>query len=165
MAPNSCVFVYLIILGTATLSYSNNIPRISDGSLAQSQEFRCLTSIRVISRSNILVHICGGSVLSQKFVITAAHCVDNQSRGLDKYRVYVGDGEEFLIERITPHPLYNSVFLKNDLALIELAKPILFSSTVQPIQLHRGDLEDGALVTVVGLHVKKVNLHFLSIIT
>lgn len=159
MAPKSWFLIFLVEVFFArdTLSLPNIVPRISGGNVRQSQELPFMVSLRVKNRFDQLVHICGGSILSSKIVISAAHCTDNPRRGPSAYRVYVGAGEEFEINILTPHPYYNSMFLKNDLVIIELAKPITFSNTVQPIQLHRSVLENGIRVMTAGWGTKKVN--------
>lgn len=159
MAPNCwfLIFLFGIFFARDTLSLQNIVPRISGGNVRQLQELPFMVSLRVKNRFDQFVHICGGSILSSKLIISAAHCTDNPRRGPSAYRVYVGDGEEFEINRLTPHPYYNPMFLKNDLVIIELEEPIKFSSTIQPIELHRGVLENGTRVMTAGWGTKKVN--------
>lgn len=159
MAPKCwfLIFLFGIFFARDTFSLPNIVPRISGGTVRQLQDLPFMVSLRVKNRFDQLVHICGGSILSSKLIISAAHCTDNLRRGPSSYRVYIGDDEEFEINRLTPHPYYNSIFLKNDLVIIELEKPIAFSNTVQPIELHRGLLENGIRVMTAGWGTKKVN--------
>lgn len=88
-------------------------------------------------------HICGGSIVAEKWVITAAHCVDSTSAS--SIRVTIGEhnrnvveGPEQTIEvtRIIVHNEYNSpTWNDHDIALLELVDTITFSDTALPVCL------------------------------
>jgi secreted trypsin-like serine protease len=80
-------------------------------------------------------HICGGSILAARWVVTAAHCVDGSSPG--SLRVVAGEHrlnrleniEQFMsLSRIIVHPDYNPSTSENDIALLELSTPLILSS-------------------------------------
>jgi trypsin len=80
-------------------------------------------------------HSCGGSILNERWVVTAGHCVQGVS--LKAMRVVAGDHnrtvnegvEQFsAVRRAVIHPQYNSGTLVNDIALLELATPLILSS-------------------------------------
>lgn len=89
-------------------------------------------------------HICGGSLLNSKWILTASHCVVGTGASTRSLQIKLGehyhrskDGNEQVINvrRIISHPRYSRSSLVNDIALIELTKPAMINSRVQPICL------------------------------
>lgn len=75
-------------------------------------------------------HFCGASLVGDRWIVTAAHCVEGEKAG--GLKVWVGgndlrrpaQGETAKVKKIFTHPNYDDDALRNDIALIELKTPI-----------------------------------------
>ncbi|KAJ2943339.1 hypothetical protein O0L34_g12145 [Tuta absoluta] len=96
-------------------------------------------------------HHCGGAVIADRLVVSAAHCFDKQPLHLDQIRLVVGqhrlkvqDKHErrFLVEKVVLHPDFRKNGPhSNDIAVVLVAKSsgsVQFNSHVRPICLPDG---------------------------
>jgi secreted trypsin-like serine protease len=75
-------------------------------------------------------HFCGGTILSESWILTAAHCVSKWSAADIIINAGSNNLDESTVKRhvakIISHPNYdpNDEFFRNDIALIKLSSPL-----------------------------------------
>ncbi|KAA2263997.1 serine protease [Solihabitans fulvus] len=113
------------ILGLAAPASAagGNHPHIVGGSDAD-QTYSFMVSLQNASGD----HFCGGSLIKPDWVVTAAHCVVNESAGNVQVRIGSTDrtqgGEVAQVSDLIPNPNYDGQGAGNDIALVHLAAPV-----------------------------------------
>ncbi|XP_073426488.1 chymotrypsin-C-like isoform X3 [Dendrobates tinctorius] len=126
-------------------AYSCGVPavqpilsRVVNGHDVREHSWPWQVSLQYQGSSGAWGHTCGGTLISDRWVLTAAHCI---SAGR-VYRVLVGkhnlkeeeEGSAAIgTEKIFVHEKFTSfLIISNDIAIIKLAEPAKLSDTVQP---------------------------------
>ncbi|XP_055904664.1 chymotrypsin-2-like [Eupeodes corollae] len=103
-------------------------------------------------------HICGGCIISDLYILTAAHCIKSyvNNHRESKLQVVTGTnryeqpGGVYKVSKLIPHYNYNNPELHNDIALIRLDSKIAFDKVTQAISLPKVPLKDGDEVVLTG---------------
>ncbi len=148
--------VFLLLLSTSAASAGNLRTakrdlintRIIGGDKAVEDRYAYAVSL-----SDSFGHFCGGSLIAEDVVLSAAHC---DSGGKGNYKAVVGrhdhddnDGQVLSVKKALPHPDYDGDTTDNDFMLIFLNESAN-SNTFVKLNSDAATPEIGASVTVMG---------------
>ncbi|XP_047371099.1 trypsin-2-like [Vespa velutina] len=132
--------------------------RIVNGTKAAVGQFPHQVSLRRTWSGN---HFCGGSVISEKFVLTAAHCMYLNKIPIKPWTIVVVGGEMQLdhttktgqnkgVQDILLHPKFDQDTYENDIAILQLKMPFKFTAQLKPIPLAEDQVLPGTICQVSG---------------
>ncbi|KXJ71591.1 hypothetical protein RP20_CCG020195 [Aedes albopictus] len=134
--------------------------RLAFGNLTKVFSYPWMAVLRYDS-NGVIVDGCGGSIINNRYVLTAAHCVKTRST-MPLHSVVLGEhtknqeldcniyhdkngneierdcaepAEVFGIEKFVVHPDYNRPKYSNDIALVRLDKQVVMKDHIRPICL------------------------------
>ena len=129
---------------------NNNLNRrIVGGTQASAQEAPFMARLSVIEGTE--KGLCGGTILSDQVIITAAHCLtlNRTKTPINPTDIVIGIGAAFpsglkQIQAIAVsiHPDYDPEKVHNDLGLVQVAK-IDFSDSIQPVVISTDSVSKG----------------------
>ncbi|CAG2171781.1 unnamed protein product [Oppiella nova] len=125
--------------------------RIMGGGFATPRQYPWMAAILLPNKTT---PDCGGALIGDRYVLTAAHCLhrafgDSLAAGDLTVRLGAFDfgvdrehhADDYPVANYTVHDGYDTVMLENDLAIIKLSSKVNYTPTVHPICLPPKDVE------------------------
>jgi len=130
--------------------------RITGGEIATVGQFPWMALLGYILQGvDLAQFLCGGSIITHKYILTAAHCINIDSRfkleivrlgelNLETVPDCETDGKkkicadphiDLAVDKTIPHRSFNNVTLENDIALVKIKGRISFTDFIQPVCL------------------------------
>ncbi|XP_037942524.1 serine protease SP24D-like [Teleopsis dalmanni] len=146
----------LLIIILITFSYAAPTGRVVGGVDATTAQFPHQVSFRYNGSHN-----CGGSIITRNYILTAAHCAGTTNAN-GTYYTYdpslltiragsndrLSGGVLIRVAAVVAHESYGN-FL-NDVALLKLAEPLIYSKNIQPINIASSETPAGQEVIISG---------------
>ncbi|XP_063708241.1 trypsin-1-like [Culicoides brevitarsis] len=138
-----------LLISTAIIAsaYANPIQRVVGGEDAIPHEFPYQISIRSASG----IHHCGGSILNENYILTAAHCIVPEGSlvvaGAHNLSSPNKNEQHRLIEKFISHEDYPGSVAPFDIALIKVSEPFVLNKFVKSIALPKaGEYPSGKAI-------------------
>ncbi|XP_059622967.1 trypsin beta-like [Phlebotomus argentipes] len=143
-------FSAVILLGLLAFCRASPQGRIVGGQDATLGQFPHMVSLRIVASGN---HFCGGSIISSRYVLSAAHCT--VGRQAATVHAIVGtinrlQGTVHPVSQIIDHEGYNANTLANDVSVLQVASPFVFNNIVSAIQVGSAHVGGGVTAFVSG---------------
>ncbi|XP_053201192.1 trypsin-1-like, partial [Panonychus citri] len=144
------LFSFSLPLSWTECGMEGSAGRIYKGSKVRAHKYPWLAHIRsYVSRNAGSFAQCGGSLIDEQHIATAAHCVvddDGSTFDVSNIDVFLGKVKAFSeysqassVSEIWVDPNYSRKDLSNDFAILTLSKPVKFTQQISPVCLPKSE--------------------------
>ncbi|RZF33902.1 hypothetical protein LSTR_LSTR009926 [Laodelphax striatellus] len=142
--------------------------RIIGGYDAKLGEFPYQVFLALKTGKNSISIFCGGTIIGNRTVLTAAHCVLGDANVYQHPEKFcIGGGitdlnnisisHVYEIRKVIPHPKYTTRNLEYDIAVIKVKNKFQFNENMRPVAWSRYTPADNTTCTVSGWGVQEFN--------
>ncbi|XP_045449181.1 trypsin, alkaline B-like [Melitaea cinxia] len=145
----------ILALGLVVATASTSASRIVGGSVTSIEQYPFAAALLSSSTGLFFGQSCGGTIINNRSVLTAAHCFNFNSQPF-QWRIRVGStnynsgGVLVTVNMIIRHGSYNSGTGDNDVAIMRIDGAFNFNNNVRAAQIAGYNPADNALVWVIG---------------
>ena len=158
----SCLsFFVIVVCGRTKEDSRNHAQRVTSAFVARKGDFPWMAQLWFIPHGKLY---CGGSILNERWILTATHCIKDKNAKAADLKIQVGDYDRLLpeqeqavydVEEVITHPDFDYDTFDNDVALIKVSRPIEFTNYIRPVcmppkKLSKAMLQVGTYGTVAG---------------
>lgn len=143
--------------------------RIIGGRTAKPGQFPHQVLVRFLDEDETFNTVCGGSIISDRWIVSAARCTEVYYSRPTEWEVVLGahrssdDGQKYNLSRIVIHPEFvYANYAINDISLLQTVRTIQFNELVQPIPIRKQFLDGGAKSIVTGWGYVKVRIMYID---
>ncbi|XP_072936673.1 uncharacterized protein [Epargyreus clarus] len=128
--------ILLVALSLAAIANAGPSGRIVGGFQTVIEQYPFSAALLNLQAGNNFRQRCGGSIINNRAILTAAHCLEGSSNAA--WRIRVGStnahsgGVLHQPNRITIHPNYRRATLDSDIALLRSSTNYVFNQRVRP---------------------------------
>ncbi|KAI5644995.1 trypsin domain-containing protein [Phthorimaea operculella] len=137
------VVLVLLISSTSVLAgpARHGGQRIIGGEVTTIDQYPYAAAMLFEFGPNVFGQNCGGAILNERSILSAAHCYSNDKTDPSRWRIRVGStfassgGQVHSALLLINHPQYNPSTFDNDIAVVHLATFMTFSALVRQAQI------------------------------
>ncbi|CAF4836578.1 unnamed protein product [Pieris macdunnoughi] len=150
--------IFSFLLWEARGEINNDLdPRVvggEDAAEGSAPFIASLRRIRHVQGRTETMHFCGGTILTQKWILSAAHCTYRVPAHSIQVRVgtnkRTSGGNSYDVVSIVIHENYTANTSKNDISLLKIFGSIKFDTNIQPIKLPTSNIGPGVMCKLTG---------------